>query len=185
MAALLPFLGLLLARRLCPLGGPATIAPLPLADSPPPQSKTLQGWKFMPRSFEDFAVFAAPGLFVLLWASGFIGAKFGLPYAPPLTLLMVRMIAVVVLLGVVIMITRPKWPDRAGMLHSAATGLMVHGFYLGGVFVAISDGFPAGLIALIVSLQPVLTSTIANRLLGERVVPRQWLGLCLGVLGVY
>ena len=71
------------------------------------------------------------------------------------------------------------------MLHSAVTGLMVHGLYLGGVFVAMENGLSAGLVALIVSLQPVLTSTVANRWLGERVVARQWLGLALGLAGVY
>jgi drug/metabolite transporter (DMT)-like permease len=139
----------------------------------------------MPRSLEDLAVFAAPVVFVVLWASGFIGAKFGLPYAEPMTFLSLRMIAVVVLLVVVILLTRPKWPDRAGIFHSAVTGTLVHGLYLGGVFAAIGNGISAGLIALIVSLQPVLTSTLANRWLGERVLPRQWLGLLLGVIGVY
>ena len=76
--------------------------------------------------------------------------------------------------------TQPKWPHANGLLHSAATGLMVHGLYLGGVFVSIENGLSAGLVALIVSLQPVLTSTIANRWLGERVAARQWLGLALG-----
>jgi drug/metabolite transporter (DMT)-like permease len=139
----------------------------------------------MPRQFEDFAVFSAPGVFVLLWASGFIGAKLGLGYAEPLTFLSLRMIVVVLLLGVVIALTRPKWPGAGGMLHSAVTGLMVHGLYLGGVFVAMENGLSAGLVALIVSLQPVLTSTVANRWLGERVVARQWLGLALGLAGVY
>jgi drug/metabolite transporter (DMT)-like permease len=139
----------------------------------------------MPRSLEQAAVFAAPGVFVVLWASGFIGAKLGLSYAEPLTFLSVRMGAVVALLAVIVALTRPKWPSAAGVVHSAATGLMVHGLYLGGVFVAIENGVSAGLAALIVSLQPVLTSTIANRFLGERVVARQWLGLALGLLGVY
>lgn len=138
-----------------------------------------------PRSLEDFTVFAAPAMFVVLWASGFIGAKFGLAYAEPLTFLTLRMTALVVLLGLVILLTRPKWPDGAGLVHSALTGLMVHGLYLGGVFVSIENGLSAGLIALVVSLQPVLTSTIANRWLGERVLPRQWLGLALGLIGVY
>lgn len=138
-----------------------------------------------PHSLEDFAVFAAPAVFVVLWASGFIGAKFGLAYAEPLTFLSLRMLALVVLLGIVNLITRPKWPDRAGIAHSALTGVMVHGLYLGGVFVAIENGLSAGLVALVVSLQPVLTSTIANRWLGERVLPRQWLGLALGLAGVY
>jgi drug/metabolite transporter (DMT)-like permease len=139
----------------------------------------------MPRTLEDLAVFAAPGIFVLLWASGFIGAKLGLAYVEPLTFLSLRMILVVSLLALVIAATRPKWPDARGILHSAATGLMVHGLYLGGVFLAIENGMSAGLVALIVSLQPVVTSTVANRWLGERVLLRQWLGLALGIAGVY
>jgi drug/metabolite transporter (DMT)-like permease len=124
-------------------------------------------------------------VFVVLWSSGFIFAKLGLSYAEPLTYLSLRMIAVVALLAIIIVLTRPKWPSTAGMVHSALTGLMVHGLYLGGVFVSIENGLSAGLAALIVSLQPVLTSTIANRWLGERVVARQWLGLALGLLGIY
>ncbi len=139
----------------------------------------------MPRSLEDAAVFTAPGVFVVLWASGFIGTKFGLGYAEPLTFLSLRMAAVVGLLGIIIALTRPKWPRGAGIVHSALTGLMVHGLYLGGVFVSIENGLSAGLAALIVSLQPVITSTVANRFVGERVVARQWLGLVLGLLGVY
>ncbi len=139
----------------------------------------------MPRTFGDFAVFAAPAVFLLLWSSGFVFAKLGLQYAEPLTYLALRMIVVVVVLAIILVVTRPKWPNRAGLLHSAATGVMVHGLYLGGVFVSIENGLSAGLAALIVSLQPVLTSTIANRWLGERVVARQWLGLALGLLGVY
>jgi drug/metabolite transporter (DMT)-like permease len=139
----------------------------------------------MPRSFEDFAVFAAPAVFVLLWSSGFVGAKYGQHYAEPLTYLLLRMLGVLVLLAIIIALTRPKWPDATGVRHSVATGLMVHGLYLGGVFVAIGHGLSAGLAALFVSLQPLLTSTIANRWLGERVVARQWLGLALGLIGVY
>jgi drug/metabolite transporter (DMT)-like permease len=139
----------------------------------------------MPRTLEDLAIFSAPAVFVLLWASGFIGAKLGLGYAEPLTFLALRMITVVVLLAIVIAATRPKWPHANGVMHSAATGLMVHGLYLGGVFVAIENGLSAGLVALIVSLQPVLTSTVANRWLGESVVARQWCGLALGLAGVY
>jgi drug/metabolite transporter (DMT)-like permease len=139
----------------------------------------------MPRSIEEAAVFAAPAVFVLLWSSGFIGAKLGLGYAEPLTYLSLRMIGVILLLGIIVALTRPKWPDALGVRHSVATGLMVHGLYLGGVFVAIGHGLPAGLAALIVSLQPLLTSTIAQRFLGERVGARQWAGLALGFVGVY
>jgi drug/metabolite transporter (DMT)-like permease len=108
-----------------------------------------------------------------------------MPYAEPLTFLTIRMLSVVALLLVVALVTRPVWPDRTGIGHSVVTGLLVHGLYLGGVFVSIDRGMPAGLIALIVALQPVITSTIANRWLGERVALRQWIGLLLGLAGVY
>lgn len=139
----------------------------------------------MPRDFVDRAALAAPVLFVVLWASGFVGAKYGLPYAEPLTFLSIRMGMVVGLLGLLILITRPSWPSGAGMLHSAVTGLLVHGLYLGGVFISIHEHMPVGLIALVVGLQPVFTSTIANRWLGERVTPTQWAGLLLGLAGVF
>ena len=139
----------------------------------------------MPRTLEEAVAFAAPGVFVLLWSSGFVFAKLGLPYAEPLTFLALRMAIVVTLLAVIIALTRPKWPNRAGLVHSALTGLMVHGLYLGGVFISIENGVSAGFVALFVSLQPLLTSTIANRWLGERVVARQWVGLALGLFGVY
>jgi drug/metabolite transporter (DMT)-like permease len=139
----------------------------------------------MPRSIEEGAVFVAPAVFVLLWSTGFVGAKLGLRYVEPLTYLLLRMVGVLILLAVIVALTRPKWPDRTGVVHSAVAGLMVHGLYLGGVFVAISHGLSAGLAALFVSLQPLLTSTIANRWLGERVAVWQWLGLALGLVGVY
>ncbi len=139
----------------------------------------------MPRSLEEAAIFAAPGLFVLLWATGFIGAKLGLPYAGPLTFLALRMIGAVLLLGAITLRTRPKWPDRAGVAHSALTGLLMHGSYLGGVYISIAHGLPAGISALVVGLQPLLTSTLANRWLGEEVELRQWLGLLLGIVGLF
>ena len=137
-----------------------------------------------PRSLEELAIFAAPGMFVLLWASGFIGGKLGLQYAEPATFLSVRMIAAVLLLAALVVVTRPIWPSPTGVLHNVVAGLLVHGMYLGGVFYALVLGLPAGLTALVLSLQPVLTSTLANRLLGEPVIARQWIGLLLGVAGV-
>ena len=136
-------------------------------------------------SIEQLTIAAAPGLFVILWASGFIGAKLGLPYAEPLTFLFLRTFGAVLLLGVVALYVRPKWPDRNGVLDSCAIGVFMHALYLGGVYISIGNGLPAALSALIVGLQPLLTSTIANRLLGERVVARQWGGLVLGTAGVY
>jgi drug/metabolite transporter (DMT)-like permease len=141
--------------------------------------------RIMPRRLEDLAVFAAPGVFVVLWASGFVGAKLGLADAEPLTFLALRMGIVVLLLGAVMALTRPRWPSAREVGRSVIAGLLVHGLYLGGVFVAIENGLSAGMIALVVSLQPALTSTLANRWLGERVRRLQWIGLALGVLGVY
>lgn len=134
---------------------------------------------------ENWMTRVAPSLFVVLWSTGFIGAKYGLPYAEPFTFLTVRMFAGVVLFAVIVVVSRPAWPSGRLLLHSAVTGLLAQGLYLAGVFVAIHLGLPAGLSALIPGLQPVLTSTIANRWLGERVGPLQWIGLALGAVGVY
>jgi len=123
-------------------------------------------------------------LFVLLWSTGFIGAKFGLPYIEPLTFLGVRMIFVVLILGAIALLARARLPAPIEIVHSMAAGSMVHGIYLGGVFVAISQGVPAGISALIPGLQPILTSTLANRFMGEAVTRRQWIGLALGLAGV-
>ena len=95
------------------------------------------------------------------------------------------MFGAVLLLGAIVLIARPKWPNREAMLDSCATGVFMHALYLGGVYISIANGLPAALSALVVGLQPLLTSTIANRLLGERVVARQWGGLLLGIAGVY
>src|SRR6478609_2216396 len=133
---------------------------------------------------DALAARAAPVLFVVLWSTGFIGTKYVINSAEPLTYLAIRMVVVVGLMAVIAAIARPKWPDRIGMAHSAVAGLLVHGFYLGGTAIAIAHSIPAGLSALIPGLQPILTSTIANRWLGERVRPMQWAGLLLGLAGV-
>ena len=134
-------------------------------------------------TFESIAARAAPAIFVVLWSTGFIGTKYALAGAEPLTFLTVRMIFVVLLLGVIAVIWRPKWPDRIGMMHSIVAGFLVHGFYLGGTAVAIYFSVPAGLSALIPGLQPILMSTLANRWLGERVTWLQWAGLLMGLAG--
>jgi drug/metabolite transporter (DMT)-like permease len=130
------------------------------------------------------AIALAPMLFVLLWSTGFIGARFGLPYIEPMTFLAVRMVFVVALLGVIALMSGARWPSGAETGHSLVAGLLVHGIYLGGVFTAISQGVPAGISALIPGLQPILTSTIANRFMGETVSRLQWFGLVLGLGGV-
>jgi drug/metabolite transporter (DMT)-like permease len=134
-------------------------------------------------TFESIAARAAPAIFVVLWSTGFIGTKYALAGAEPMTFLTVRMILVALLMGVIAAVWRPKWPDRIGAMHSAVAGLLVHGFYLGGTAVAIYHSVPAGLSALIPGLQPILMSTLANRWLGERVSPLQWAGLLIGLAG--
>lgn len=134
-------------------------------------------------SSDSIAARAVPAIFVVLWSTGFIGTKYVLGGAEPLTYLTVRMVFVVLLMAFIAAITRPKWPDRAGVAHSVIAGLLVHGFYLGGTSLAIFHSVPAGLSALIPGLQPILTSTLANRWLGERVTPVQWTGLLLGLAG--
>ena len=130
------------------------------------------------------AVAAAPVVFVVLWSTGFIGARYGLPYIEPMTFLGIRMTCVVAIMLVVATASRAPWPDLHEAGHSLAVGAMVHFLYLGGVFVAISQGVPAGISALIPGLQPILTSTIASRFMGETVTRQQWLGLGLGLIGV-
>ena len=126
-----------------------------------------------------------PLLFVVLWSTGFIGAKLGLPDCEPLTLLTLRYAAVLVLMGAVALATRAPWPARpVQWLHIGVAGLLLHGVYLGGVFTAIRLGLPAGVTALVVGLQPVLTALGAGLLLRERVRPAQWAGLALGLAGV-
>ncbi|QOZ26499.1 DMT family transporter [Bradyrhizobium sp. CCBAU 51753] len=138
----------------------------------------------MNKSFEATAARLAPAIFVVLWSTGFIGTKYVINNAEPLTYLAIRMAFVVLVMAVIAAAARPTWPDRAGIFHSAVAGILVHGFYLGGTAIAIAHSIPAGLSALIPGLQPILTSTIANRWLGERVTPLQWGGLVLGLAGV-
>lgn len=126
-----------------------------------------------------------PGLFVFLWSTGFIGAKYGLPYVEPLTFLSVRFAIVTAILVPVAVLTRATWPKRpAAWGHVAIVGLLVHATYLGGVFSAIDRGLPAGVAALIVALQPVVTAVVVGPLLGERVTRLQTLGFALGLGGV-
>ncbi len=125
---------------------------------------------------------ALPGFFVLLWSTGFIVAKFGLPYAPPLTFLLLRFLGVLAILLPLVLLLRAPWP--VGQLRQiAVAGILMQAGYLAGVWCAIKLGMPAGLCALIVGMQPVLTACAAP-LIGEVVRPRQWLGLFFGLLGV-
>ena len=129
--------------------------------------------------------FGAPALFVVLWSTGFIGAKMGLPYAEPATFLAIRFFAVAAILAVVAWLTGAAWPDNhTDKAHIAAVGLLVHGIYLGGIFGGISLGVTAGDSALIVGMQPILTAVLVGPILGETVRARQWIGFVIGTVGV-
>jgi drug/metabolite transporter (DMT)-like permease len=123
-----------------------------------------------------------PVFFVLLWSTGFIVAKFGLPYAPPVTFLVLRCALALLVLVPLVLIGRAPWP-RATAGQLAVSGLLLQGGYLIGVWSAIKLGMPAGITALIVGMQPILTAACAG-LIGEQVRPRQWLGLAFGLAGV-
>ena len=126
----------------------------------------------------------APALFVLLWATGFIGAGYAMPHAEPFAFLLVRFVLSALLLLVIIWWWQAKALSPRSALHAAIAGAMIHGVYLGGVFWAIGHGLPAGLSALIIGLQPLVTTLLAGAFLGERVKPRHWVGLAIGFVGV-
>ena len=125
-----------------------------------------------------------PFLFVILWSSGFVGARFGLQYAEPATLLSLRMVANVVLFVLLIAFLKRRMPKGAALFHSCVVGILIHGFYLGGTYLAIDMGMPAGLSALLVGLQPIVTAVVMVSFTVERFSWAQWLGLVLGFSGI-
>ena len=133
---------------------------------------------------------AMPVVFVLIWSTGFIVAKYGLPYAPPLSFLSIRYALSLLCFLAWIAIARVAWPQsRSQWLHLGVTGVLIHAGYLGGVWSAIKGGMGSGLSALIVGLQPVLTAVWVSRMGdasqgGNRVSARQWLGLVMGLAGL-
>ncbi|KJG05142.1 EamA/RhaT family transporter [Photobacterium kishitanii] len=127
---------------------------------------------------------AIPFVFVILWASGFVGARFGLQYAEPATLLSIRMALNILLFLIIAGLLHRRIPTGKDFWHSCIAGLLIHGFYLGGSYFAISLGMPAGLSSLLVGIQPILTAIILLSLTQEQFKPSQWLGLLLGFIGI-
>lgn len=125
-----------------------------------------------------------PALFVALWATGFIGARYAMPWAEPFSFLAVRFLLTFGLLVVIAIPLRARMLTRRAAFDQAVAGMLMHGVYLGGVFWAIDRGMPAGLAALVIGLQPLITAIAAGRLLGEKVRPRHWAGLLVGFVGV-
>jgi drug/metabolite transporter (DMT)-like permease len=137
----------------------------------------------------DALLRAMPIVFVLIWSTGFIVARYGMPHAPPLTFLSWRYALSVVCFGVWIALTRAAWPrDVRQWGHLCVTGMLMHAGYLGGVWAAVKAGMGAGTIALLVGLQPVLTAIWLSRSRrgesGTSVSRGQWAGLMLGLLGL-
>ena len=125
-----------------------------------------------------------PALFVLIWSTGFIVARYGMPYAPPMKFLLVRYVLSMACFLLWIFFAKVKWPvNRTQMLHLAATGIFMHAGYLGGVWAAVKAGMGSGLSALIVGLQPVLTALWLSSM-GGKIALRQWAGLLLGFIGL-
>ena len=128
---------------------------------------------------------AASALFIFFWASGFIAAKFGLPYAEPFTFLTLRFLVALAILVPLAILWQADWPSSLGVIgHIIVAGLLVQTIYLIGVFYGVYLGISTGVIALIVGLQPLITGALAAPVLGERVTVRQWEGLALGFVGL-
>ncbi|NPC56641.1 DMT family transporter [Caenimonas soli] len=135
-------------------------------------------------SRQDRLVAAMPVVFVLIWSTGFIVARYGMPHAPPMKFLAVRYLLSVACFAVWAFAARAPMPaNRTQVKHLAVTGILMHAGYLGGVWAAVKLGMGAGLVALLVGLQPVLTAVwVSSR--GGAVSPRQWAGLALGFGGL-
>lgn len=125
----------------------------------------------------------APWLFVSLWSTGYIAMKYAAPFAEPFTFLTIRFALVVVVVAPFVLANgywRTSWQDS---FKAAVVGAMLHGVYLAGIFWAIKQGLPAGIAAIIISLQPLVSASLIAPLLGERVEFRHWVGLLLGLAG--
>lgn len=144
--------------------------PAARAQAVPPDNNLLRG---------------VPVLFVLLWATGFLVAKFAIPFAAPFTLLTIRFALASVMMAAIGLIFGARWPRTLTEFgHIAVTGILLQAVYLGGCYAAIYAGLPSGMVALIAGLQPIVTAALAGPLLGERLKPLQWLGAVLGFIGL-
>jgi drug/metabolite transporter (DMT)-like permease len=127
----------------------------------------------------------APALFVFLWSTGWISAKYAAPHADPLWFLTIRFACAALVIGLFALAVRAPWPrDARAWMHAVVSGVLLHGLYLGGVWWAVKHGLSAGISGLLAALQPLLTALLAPYLVDERVTARQWLGVAIGLLGV-
>ncbi|HET9644375.1 MAG TPA: DMT family transporter [Burkholderiaceae bacterium] len=127
-----------------------------------------------------------PWVFVLIWSTGFVVARYGMPHSPPMRFLAMRYALSLLAFALWILATRPRWPrEPMQWAHLAVVGVLMQAGYLGGVWAAVKAGIAAGTVSLIVGLQPVLTAVwVSWRGQEHRVAPRQWIGLLLGLAGL-
>ena len=122
--------------------------------------------------------------FIFLWASAFVAAKLGLGDAGPFSMLSIRFAIVAIIFALMVVLFKNPWPKKREFKHLAIVGILLHGFYLGGVFFSISKGTPAGIASLIVSIHPILTCFLAIKIIKEKITLEQWIGIILGMAGV-
>ena len=122
--------------------------------------------------------------FIFLWASAFVAAKLGLSDAGPFSMLAIRFVIVSFIFAIIVFLFRAKWPKKSEVLYIGLVGILLHGFYLGGVFFSITKGTTAGISSLIVSLHPVLTCILATLIIKEDIKVDKWIGIFLGFIGV-
>ncbi len=133
----------------------------------------------------DLFAQAAPFVFVFAWSTGFIGTKLGVAYAEPFTFLAWRYLFALALMTLIVALWRAPWPRSLRQVgHAAVVGILMHGFYLGGIFWAIAHGMSAGIAALLAGLHPLVAGVLAGWVLRETVTLRRWAGLALGFAGM-
>lgn len=139
---------------------------------------------FAMNNMRSLSILAIPPLFVFLWSTGFIGARYVMPYASPFAFLSLRYALSIVLVGGYALATRATWPTGREFWIACLIGVLIHAAYLSSVFVAVKGGFPSGFAGLIVGLQPLMTAVLAGLIIGEKMHLNQWVGLAIGLLGV-
>ena len=126
----------------------------------------------------------APALFVAIWSTGWVSARYGADYSDPLTFLAVRFALAFGAMLIIIGISRAEWPQGRGMLHAMMSGVLLHALYLGGVWWAIAHGVPTGISGLVAAIQPILTAFLAPLIVREHIGRVQWAGVFLGFCGI-
>ena len=122
--------------------------------------------------------------FVFLWATGFLGARYAMPNAEPFSFLSIRFAATLIILGLIALFMKVKWPIGSALYYSLLMGVFLHTLYLGAVFWAVKNGLPVGIVGILVGLQPILTAIFATQMLGDRISNIQIFGLIIGLIGV-